>query len=216
MSTSTSMNPFQISRKKLGAFIFQGYALPVYEWPQRAIHPEPKIMRAMMDCLTEIFSQSTKVLVLRFDLHVKEHSESNQVISQFSQTLASTLKKQYPGTWFHLIWVREHGRCPKQHYHCVLMANGQKIQHPAKLIPMIGECWQTTCGGTFSLPSNSYYFWKRDDNHLLGLIIYRISYLAKNITKRRFNIKTRRYGHSCIAANCQQPTQPLSVLLGSK
>lgn len=146
MSTSTSMNPFQISRKKLGAFIYQGYALPVYEWPQRAVYPEPKIMRAMMDCLTEIFSQSTKVLVLRFDLHVKEHSESNQVISQLSQTLASTLKKQYPGTWFHLMWVREHGRSPKQHYHCVLMANGQKIQHPAKLIPMIDECWQTSCG----------------------------------------------------------------------
>lgn len=215
MSTSTPMNPFQISRKKLGAFIYQGYALPVYEWPQRTVYPEPKIMRAMMDCLTEIFSQSTKVLVLRFDLHVKEHSESNQVISQFSQTLASTLNKQYPGTWFHLMWVREHGRSPKQHYHCVLMANGQKIQHPAKLIPMIDECWQTSSGGSLSLPSNCYYFWKRGESHLLGLIIYRLSYLAKNITKKRFNIKTRRYGNRCLSASSQLPTQALSVLLGS-
>ncbi len=214
MSTSTPMNPFQISRKKLGAFIYQGYALPVYEWPQRAVYPEPKIMRGMMDCLTEIFSQSTKVLVLRFDLHVKEHSESNQVISQFSQTLASTLKKQYPGTWFHLMWVREHGRSTKQHYHCMLMANGQKIQHPAKLIPMIDECWQTSSEGTFSLPSNSYYFWKRGESHLLGLIIYRLSYLAKNITKKRFNIKTRRYGNRCLSASSQLPAQTLSVLLG--
>lgn len=215
MSTSTPMNPFQISRKKLGAFIYQGYALPVYEWPQRAVYPEPKIMRAMMDFLTEIFSQSTKVLVLRFDLHVKEHSESNQIISQFSQTLASTLKKQYPGTWFDLMWVREHGRSPKQHYHCVLMANGQKIQHPAKLIPMIDECWQTSSGGSLSLPSNCYYFWKRGESHLLGLIIYRLSYLAKNITKKRFNTKTRRYGNRCLSASSQLPTQTLSVLLGS-
>lgn len=214
MSTSISMNPFQISRIKLGAFIYQGYALPVYEWPQRTVYPEPKIMRAMMDCLTEIFSQSTKVLVLRFDLHVKEHSESNQVISQFSQTLASTLKKQYPSTWFHLMWVREHGRSPKQHYHGVLMANGQKIQYPAKIIPMIEKCWQTSSGGTFSLPSNSYYFWKHGDSHLLGLIIYRLSYLAKNTTKKRFNIKTRRYGHRCISATCQLPIQPLRILLG--
>ncbi|WP_431623942.1 YagK/YfjJ domain-containing protein [Enterobacter quasihormaechei] len=170
-------------------------------------------MRAMMDCLTEIFSQSTKVLVVRFDLHVKEHSESNQVISQFSQILTSKLKKHYTGTWFHLMWVREHGRSPKQHYHCVLMANGQKIQHPAKLIPMIDECWQASAGGAFSLPSNSYYFWKRGDSHLLGLIIYRLSYLAKNITKKRFNIKTRRYGARSISASSQLPTQTLSVLL---
>jgi len=73
----------------------------------------------MMDAVTEMFSQSTKVLVICFDLHVKEHSGSNKVISRFSQTLTNKLKKQYPETWFHLMWVREHGRSPKQHYHCV-------------------------------------------------------------------------------------------------
>ncbi|RTQ26667.1 YagK/YfjJ domain-containing protein [Enterobacter mori] len=170
-------------------------------------------MRVMMRALTEIFCQSTKVLVLRFDLYVKEHSESNQVISQFSQTLTNKLKKQYPGTWFHLIWVRELGRSPKQHYHCVLMAYGQKIQHPAKLIPMIEECWQFSSKGTFSLSSNYYYFWKRGESHLLGLIIYRLSYLAKNITKKCFNTKTRRYGNRCFSASSQLPTQMLSVLL---
>ncbi len=80
---------------------------------------------------------------------------------------------------------------------------------------MTDECWQTSSGGSLSLPSNCYYFWKRGESHLLGLIIYRLSYLAKNITKKRFNIKTRRYGNRCLSASSQLPTQTLSVLLGS-
>ncbi len=79
--------------------------------------------QSILDTVLEMFSRSTKVLVVRFDLHVKEHSETNLILSNFSKMLTKTLYKNYAKTWFHLIWVREHGHSPCQHYHCVLLAN---------------------------------------------------------------------------------------------
>lgn len=213
MPTSNPIDVFQVSRKKLGSFLYQNYVLPVYEWPQRMISPDPKIMRRILDTVTEIFSQSTKVLVVRFDLHVREHSETNLIMSQFSQELTKTLQYHYADIWFHLIWVREHGRSPCQHYHCVLMANGQKINHPGKLNKLMPLCWQKVSGGTFSLPANCYYLWQIGNNKLFGKIIYRLSYLAKNITKKRFNSNTKRHGNRRILGCCQKQAKALSQLL---
>lgn len=213
MPTRNSSNDFQVSRTKLGSFLYQNHALPVYEWPQRMIHPEPKIMRSILDTVIEIFSQSTKVLVVRFDLHVKEHSETNLIMSQFSKVLTQTLHKNYANTWFHLIWVREHGRSPCQHYHCVLITDGQKINHPGKLNKLMALCWHEISGGTYSLPTNCYYLWQVGNNKLFGQIIYRLSYLAKNITKKRFNTSTKRHGNRRILGSNQKPKKPLPQLL---
>ena len=213
MASITSSGLFQVSRKKLGYFFYQDHALPVYEWSQHMIHPEPKIMRSILDTVLEIFSRSTKVLVVRFDLHVKEHSETNLIISQFSKMLTKKLHNNYAKTWFHLIWVREHGNSPCQHYHCVLMVNGQKINHPGKLDKFIEQCWYEVSEGTFSLPKNCYYFWQLGDNRLFGQIIYRLSYLAKNTTKKRFNMYTKRHGNRRILGSQQKKKKSLSQVL---
>lgn len=213
MPNSNSADVFQVSRTKLGSFLYQNHALPVYEWPQRMIRPEPKIMRSILDTVLEIFSRSTKVLVVRFDLHVKEHSETNLIMSKFSKVLTKTLHKYYANTWFHLIWVREHGHSPYQHYHCALMANGQKINHPGKLNKLMALCWYEVSGGTFSLPTNCYYLWQLGNNKLFGHIIYRLSYLAKNTTKKRFNKNTKRHGSRRILGDSQKQKKPLSQLL---
>lgn len=57
---------------------------------------------------------------------------------------------------------------------------------------------------------------KHDDNHLHGKIKNRFSYLAKSITKKRFNIKTRRYDSRFISVGFQLSPQPFSVLSGSE
>lgn len=204
MANSNSAEVFQVSRNKLGYFLYQNYALPVYEWSQCKIIPEPKIMLSILDTVLEVFSRSTKVLVVRFDLHVKEHSETNLILSKFSKMLTKILHRNYSKTWFHLIWVREHGHSPCQHYHCVLMANGQKINHPGKLNKLMAMCWYEVSGGTFILPINCYYLWQLGNNKLFGKVIYRLSYLAKNTTKKRFNMYTKRHGNRRISGDHQK------------
>lgn len=191
-------NYFTLSKKKLGYFVYQHYALPVYEWIQRGIHPDKRIMTSILEKVSEVFNQSKKILVVRFDLHVKEYSENNRVISIFNQHIEHSIAHNYPNLNIHIIWVREHGKAPKQHYHCAVLVDGQKINHPAKLNRLLENAWKITSEGYFSIPDNCYYLWKYGDNHMLGAIIYRLSYMAKNITKKRFNPKTKRYGFRCL------------------
>ncbi|HCR3199142.1 TPA: inovirus-type Gp2 protein, partial [Morganella morganii] len=187
-------NYFTLSKKKLGYFAYQHYALPVYEWIQRGIRSDKRIMTSILEKVSEVFSQSKKILVVRFDLHVKEYSENNQVISLFNQRIERSIVHNYPNLNIHIIWIREHGKASKQHYHCAILVDGQRINHPAKLNRLLESAWKITSDGHFSIPDNCYYLWKYGDNHMLGKIIYRLSYMAKNITKKRFNSKTKRYG----------------------
>lgn len=198
MSTVENLNSFFPSRKKLGYFVYQSYALPVYEWSEKAIYPDKRIMCAILKKMAEVFNQSTKILVIRFDLHVKEFSDDNKIISSFNDHIKKIFACEYPNTNAHLIWVREHNKASKQHYHCAILVDGQRVNHPGKLNKLLENAWNIVSEGHFSLPKNCYYLWRHGDNNMLGKIIYRLSYMAKNITKKRFNTHTKRYGISCL------------------
>ena len=93
MSVQNSAETFIISRSKISHTIYQGYVLPVYAWLTQNIYPEQRIINSMLNKLVEACSRSSKVLVVRFDLHVSEYSEHNSVINQFSQKYSAFLKK---------------------------------------------------------------------------------------------------------------------------
>ncbi|WP_241586547.1 YagK/YfjJ domain-containing protein [Rosenbergiella epipactidis] len=217
MSVQDSANPFIIQRCKISHAKYQDYVLPVYAWLKHNIYPDKRILNSMLKALIEACGRSTKVLVVRFDLHVREYSENNSVISQFSQKYSLLLEKEYPKAWCKLIWAREHGRSPRQHYHCVLLINGQKVHHPKKLMDKTKMLWTSTTGGLLSLPTNCYYLWKRGDMAMFGRIVYRLSYLAKNITKKRINPQVKRFGCQTITKYLKViPTQSLHQLLNSE
>lgn len=198
MCAVKNINLYFPLRKKLGYFLYQNYALPVYEWSEKAIYPDKIIMCAILKRIVEVFNRSTKILVIRFDLHVKELSDDNQIISSFNNHIKRIFACEYPNMNAHLIWVREHDRASKQHYHCAMLVDGQRVNHPGKLNRLLEDAWNTVSEGHFSLPENCYYLWRYGDNHMLGKIIYRLSYMAKNTTKKRFNPKTKRYGIFCL------------------
>ena len=214
MSVQNSAETFIISRSKISHTIYQCYVLPVYAWLIQNIYPEQRILNSMLNTLVEACSRSSKVLVVRFDLHIREYSGQNSVISQFSQKYSVFLKKEYPEVWCDLIWTREHGRSHSQHYHCVLLINGQKVHHPKTLRDQAKSLWATTTSGTFSLPINCFYLWKRGDMEMFSQIVYRLSYLAKNITKKRTNPQVKFFGCKRITKHLKAvPTQPLHQLL---
>jgi len=214
MPVQNSANPFIISRNKISHVIYQGYVLPVYAWHKHKIYPDKRILNSMLDRLVKAFSNSSKVLVVRFDLHVREYSENNAVLTKFNQDYSRLLKRLYPKAWCSLLWVREHGRSPRQHYHCVLLIDGQYVHHSAKIMAHTKAQWRASTGGTLSLPANCFYLWKRGDTEMFGRIVYRISYLAKNITKKRVNSQVKRSGRSQLARYLsKRPLKKLHQLL---
>jgi len=203
------------SRKKLGFYKFDDHVIPVYEWADMNIYPIKRIMDNFMEVICEAFSRTSRVMMVRFDLRVREHTENNRIISDFTKLLSKKTSQYSQVGLLQLVWVREHSKSAHQHYHAAIFTNGHLICHPAKLLNLVKECWIVTCNGSMSIPKNCYYDCKRGDSEHIGKMIYRLSYLAKNITKRRFNFNTRRFSVTRIDKSSSKPTLTLLSILNS-
>ncbi|MCP9269085.1 inovirus Gp2 family protein [Xenorhabdus sp. XENO-1] len=199
-------------RNKVGFYKYQDHVVPVYEWGDMSIYPVKKIMDSFMGVVCESFSRTSRVMMARFDLRVKEYNENNSVISNFIKLLRKKINQYSQAGVLHLVWVREQNKSPRQHYHAAIFTDGHVICHPTNLLKLIEECWITTTGGSLSIPKNCYYDCKRGDGNQVGKMIYRLSYMAKNITKRRFNRNARRFSIARICKKHGRPALTLSTI----
>ena len=79
--------------------------------------------------------------------------------------------------------------------HLVLFLDGDKIQHPGKLIKQIKETWSDN--GYMPTIKNPYYFLdKHNHKEMRGEAINRISYLAKTRGKGYRDPQAKDYGTS--------------------
>lgn len=59
-------------KTKLDYLKYNNYGLPVYSWKKYNIYPEKKIMnKIILLLLSDSFSISKRITVIRFDLHLK-------------------------------------------------------------------------------------------------------------------------------------------------
>ena len=138
-----------------------------------------------LEILTRIISQldiaysiHKRLLILRFDLHLNHYTPNNEVISKFIKRTKQWLSRNYKIKDIGYVWVRELERAKTQHYHCVLFLDGDRIQHPSKLIKRIKETWFDN--GHMPVIQNPYYFLdKNNHQEMRGEVIDRVSYLAK-------------------------------------
>lgn len=185
-------------KTKLDYLKYNNYGLPVYSWKKYNIYPEKKIMNKIILLLGDSLSISKRITVIRFDLHLQKYSDKNESITNFSKKLLSEFKCKYKKYFIKLFWVREQNNSQSQHYHCALFVDGNVIHHSASLQNMVSSCWKEINNGTHSIPKNCYYLCQQSDMSTLANIIYRLSYLAKNVTKERKNSHTKRYGSSSL------------------
>ena len=82
-----------------------------------------------------------RILVVRFDLHVNLYTGDNKRISNFMNNIRNFLGRKYDIKKIGYIWARESEKSKKQHYHLVLFLDGNKIQHPKKLLRQLTEKW---------------------------------------------------------------------------
>jgi len=105
-------------------------------------------------------------------------------MSSFLRKLITKLEKQYKCKVGYLC-AREQHKSDKQHYHLALLLSGHKIQYSDKLLKQIKTEWELHSQGTAYLVDSPYYMMHRGDKASIDPVVYRLSYLTKNVTKER-------------------------------
>lgn len=145
-----------------------------------------KMLDRIFDQLLVALTHYSKLLVIRFDIHLNNQLNNNKDISALFQTLKKKLVKAY-STEVGYCWVRErtsHKKTP--HYHCVIYFNG----HKAKTSHVVFETIKQYCKNinmTHYFPKNAAYQVYRGDLKSIQQVLVRLSYLAKNETKDKFD-----------------------------
>lgn len=200
-------------------------------WP--ILHPEgeyyPQIMKALFDAVNQTSQRSSRFFAVRYDLHLKHYTDNNQVMTDFCQQLAQVLRVRDPLSFVNIFWVREHDKAAAQHYHCVVMMDGNHIRMPHVLNRLVEQVWQATTKGTVWFPKSPYYMVHRNDSQTLCEFLLRLSYFAKCATKtgisahiplygrKHYKVLKRRKsvsGKSGKIRQCQPPAERYSPLPG--
>ena len=113
-----------------------------------------EVLKPILEQLFSMRQHHNKLLVVRFDLHQSHATESSDHVSWFMDKLTKRLKRKYKLCRVGYIWVREQEKSKHQHYHLVLMIDGNKEQFFDEILKIA----------------------------TLKMVIWRISYLAKGKT----------------------------------
>ena len=136
-----------------------------------------------------------RVLVVRFDLHLREYSDDNHCISTFINRQKQRIQRTYKTKDIGHAWVREKEKSKVQHYHVALFIDGDVIQNPTKLLRQIKAKWYKN--GHCFIPENCFYY---IDKHNLkderALAVERLSYLAKTRGKGYKSKQAKNYSVS--------------------
>lgn len=107
------------------------------------------IMDSIFTVLREFFERRSKLIAIRIELHLKQWTENNSCVREFFAKLRRQLLKQYGNIYYRYIWVREQDQAKAQHYHAVLLVDGQFVKHPSIIEKIARSIWVY---GYFCLP----------------------------------------------------------------
>ncbi len=150
-----------------------------------------EILVAISGQLAVMLSHHSRVLVVRFDLHMSYQTEDNKELSRFLDKIRNHYLKRYGAKRMGYLWAREQEKAKKQHYHVALILDGNRIQHPSALLGWISARWENRNHPRPFVPENCFYNVKRANSSSLAEPFYRLSYLAK----------TRGKGYRATSAN---------------
>ncbi|MCS3430230.1 inovirus Gp2 family protein [Klebsiella sp. BIGb0407] len=226
-SVINNIYPFRCSEgyiKARGKYPYNGVLWNV-------LHPEseylPNIMKAIFDCVNQAYQLSSRILAIRYDLHLHKYSDDNQVISDFCKQLRKLVRSHYPKSFFSIFWVREQDKSASQHYHCVVIMDGNHIRTPYYLSQLVSEAWQVVSQGKVWFPADSYYLVDRKKMNTLSRLLLRLSYFAKRKSKTQiksyiplfgqkyYRCLKKRHSKSQRLKKCQPPAGIHSPLPGA-
>ena len=150
------------------------------------------ILKPLIDICETFFLRYCRVHIFRFDLHLRQYTDDNRIISILQRRLFKRIKVSYKMKNVGFVWVREKEKAASQHYHCVIYLDGNKIRHPGLVQHWVNELWSQISGGTCHW--SGYHNVPRNDEIALQKAIYHLSYLAKPRGKGQRPLQTKDYG----------------------
>lgn len=181
---------------------------------------DPVIMRKLFDTVDKA-STASRFLAVRYDLHVPVYSANNTVVERFLKLLFDNLALIYPKSFVSYVWVREQTAVEPQHYHLLLLMDGNCIRHPNKLNGIVEECWVNAGGARIWFPKNCYYFVTANNFKVYADLMLRVSYMGKRRTKESIEKGITRVGKGsrkpkkAISKKRTSPTRPADLITPS-
>ena len=130
-----------------------------------------------------MLSHHDKVFVLRLDVHVHTHSQTNEVISKFRKSYTDRIKRYYKTKNVAYVWCREVEKKKKQHYHFAVIVDGNEAWVAGALLAMAEEVAAIQDLSIGYCDNPSYLIKRTDlakgDYSTYNDAFYRLSYLAK-------------------------------------
>jgi len=137
-----------------------------------------------------------RFLVVQFILHSSSFDDTNNEITLFRKRIMAWITRNYQTSDIGFVWVRELASSDHQHYHFALFIDGQKIQHPKKLLHYIKQKWEAINPNNHHMPHMKKPFYYVDSDAVFKDVVYRLSYLAKTRGKGYRPVQTKDYNTS--------------------
>jgi hypothetical protein len=158
------------------------------------------IMHNQIRLFNEALNQHSKVLVVRFDAHLSFYEATNQKISRLLQKLRAWCFSHYPKLReVRYLWVRETEKAKHQHYHVVLLINGNLVKHPQLIFEATDRIWGTR------VHRAKFHLITRTDFQRLSNAFHHVSYLAKARGKGYKPQHTKNFGASRMRSGKRAP-----------
>lgn len=119
-----------------------------------------KQMKEIIKQINIMCGSYRRVFWIVFDLHLPKggFTDNNQVMSHFLQSLLKEIKPRYEVNQIGYSWCREMEKAKQQHYHVMMMLDGQKIRHSDTFFKkVVKKHWEKASnGGNSWMPENCY------------------------------------------------------------
>lgn len=158
-----------------------------YELNVRGSGVYREIIRRIIEQLHAGLEIHGRLMAFVFNLHSHAFQADNKEIRAFRKRIMTWIERVYKTGSIGFVWVRERETTKQQHYHFALWIEGNKIQHPKKLLNHIMKKWEEIDPSNHHLHicHNAFYFMDNKEDLIKpnsktdrGLV-YRLSYLAK-------------------------------------
>ena len=181
--------------------IIDGFKLPINTHDGKYscyVEPLEKIKRE----LDTMLMCHNKVFVFRLDVHVHSYSPTNEPMTDFLRSFIKWAKSYYGMKRIGYAWCREVETAKKQHYHLLIMLDGNKVDRIGEIDPkkrLDKDCnygiferlehIASIQDLTLSVPEKATYMIRRSkleqgDLTKYHQVFYRSSYLAKERGKK--------------------------------
>jgi len=151
-------------------------------WPIQGTHGgiNKRHLERIFYQLDVMLNRYSKVLVVRFDLHMPAYTDDNELLTLFRRRFFKRIRAKYSIKDIAYFWCREYEKGKGQHYHWAIIVDGKKAKSGYPTNELATLVW-TGLGG--SIHKGQYHHFSRREHEKQKNAIEHLSYLAKVRTK---------------------------------